>query len=99
MSDSLIASTIKLYERIDPALLPTPARPHIHIQFARHCQGCAGFAYVQLQAHCFECGLARLWVHECHRVFRDRMINVDDMEWVNVELEGLCRECHWPEHG
>jgi len=32
--------------------------------------------------------MAKLWLHECSRVFADRLINAEDLKWFNeVVLE------------
>jgi hypothetical protein len=36
--------------------------------------------------------LLALWVHECRRVFADKLINQEDRSWVDKSISDLCRQ-------
>jgi hypothetical protein len=36
--------------------------------------------------------LLALWVHECRRVFADKLVNYDDKGWVDKAMSDLCRQ-------
>jgi dynein heavy chain, axonemal len=35
--------------------------------------------------------LLALWIHECHRVFCDKLITLQDKEWVENTIRDICR--------
>ncbi len=35
--------------------------------------------------------LVALWIHECHRVFCDKMITLQDKEWVESTIRDMCK--------
>jgi hypothetical protein len=41
--------------------------------------------------------LLALWVHECRRVFADKLVNYDDKGWVDKAMSDLCRTEFPPE--
>jgi hypothetical protein len=41
--------------------------------------------------------LLGLWVHECRRVFADKLVNYDDKNWVDKAMSDLCRQEFPPE--
>lgn len=41
--------------------------------------------------------LLALWVHECRRVFADKLINLEDKAWVDKTINDLCRQEFPPE--
>jgi len=41
--------------------------------------------------------LLALWVHECRRVFADKLVNYDDKGWVDKAISDLCRQEFPPE--
>jgi hypothetical protein len=41
--------------------------------------------------------LLALWVHECRRVFADKLVNYDDKGWVDKAMSDLCRQEFPPE--
>lgn len=38
-----------------------------------------------------------LWVHECQRVFSDKMITLEDKAWVDGAIKDLCKTNFSPE--
>ena len=36
--------------------------------------------------------LLALWVHECRRVFADKLINQEDKAWVDKSISDLCKQ-------
>lgn len=41
--------------------------------------------------------LLALWVHECRRVFADKLVNYDDKGWVDKAISDLCSQEFPPE--
>ncbi len=36
--------------------------------------------------------LLALWVHECRRVFSDKLVSYEDKNWVDKAIFDLCRD-------
>jgi len=36
--------------------------------------------------------LLALWVHECRRVFADKLVNAEDKAWVDKTISDMCRQ-------
>ena len=41
--------------------------------------------------------LLALWVHECQRVFSDKMITLEDKAWIDGAIKELCKSNFVPE--
>ena len=78
LGDKVVLQTIEMYKMISTDLRPTPAKFHYVFNLrdvSKVFQGC-------LMIRPKQCGtkeiFGRLWLHECLRVFHDRLINDDD---------------------
>lgn len=81
MDESVVTSTIEIYQRISEELRATPAKFHYLFNLrdvSKVFQGILMVKPVSLQS---PESLARLWINECLRVFYDRLINNDDKKW------------------
>jgi dynein heavy chain len=89
ITDNIINATQSLYNTISDGLLPTPIRPHYTFNLrdmAKVIQGCL----MTTPKVCEDKkNFVTLWVHECFRVFRDRMINMEDANWVTEQCMEL----------
>ncbi len=91
-AQNIVQSTINVYNTIVEELLPTPAKPHYTFNLrdlAKVFQGCL---MVEPKKIAEPNDFLRLWVHECRRVFQDRLVNDADRAWFDSktqrELEG-----------
>eukprot|EP01012_Entosiphon_sulcatum_P008694 TRINITY_DN14772_c0_g1_i1.p1 TRINITY_DN14772_c0_g1~~TRINITY_DN14772_c0_g1_i1.p1 ORF type:complete len:4302 (+),score=681.03 TRINITY_DN14772_c0_g1_i1:35-12907(+) len=80
LSANVVQATIDVYQTVLDSLLPTPEKSHYTFNLrdlSKVFQGIsmAGPDRVKDEAH-----LARLWLHECERVFADRLVE-NDGEW------------------
>ena len=41
--------------------------------------------------------LLALWVHECQRVFSDKMITLEDKSWIDSAIKDLCKTNFTPD--
>lgn len=41
--------------------------------------------------------LLALWVHECQRVFSDKMITLEDKAWIDTAIKDLCKTNFTPD--
>ena len=80
-ADDLVNATIDIYQQITEELKPTPAKFHYTFNLrdvSKVFQGILMTKPVSVQSGDVLC---RLWMHECCRVFHDRLINKDDKTW------------------
>jgi dynein heavy chain, axonemal len=81
MVDGVVNATIEVYNRISLELLPTPAKFHYTFNLRDISKVFQGILMIKPQK-CQTVDVAmRLWLHECMRVFYDRLINLDDQAW------------------
>jgi dynein heavy chain len=75
LGGSLVAASVEAYSRICSELLPTPSKVHYTFNLRDLSKVVQGLTGVAPGA----CGsreqLARLWLHECCRVFHDRLVS------------------------
>ncbi len=77
-----------MYNTISTELLPTPSKSHYTFNLRDLSKVFQGILagdpskLVMGPVH-----LARLWVHECMRVFRDRLVNDTDRSWFDTLLK------------
>jgi dynein heavy chain len=92
MQNTIVAATLHVYKSAMSELLPTPSKSHYTFNlrdFSRVVQGIAmakptpGFS----PNHVF-----RLWLHECMRVFFDRLVEDSDREWFLKLSESCAKE-------
>lgn len=81
LTSSIVDSTIAVYNKIAEELLPTPAKVHYTFNLRDLSKVFQGMLMVDLQRVEDKTSLVRLWVHECSRVFKDRLINNEDRTW------------------
>ena len=77
---AMVRATVSIYNTVRAELLPTPAKSH-YVYNMRDISKV--FQGMQMLGSTVEDvrGLTRLWVHECLRVFHDRLIDDTDRLW------------------
>ncbi|KAF5829736.1 dynein heavy chain and region D6 of dynein motor-domain-containing protein [Dunaliella salina] len=81
MNQSLLAATIQIYNTIRTEMLPTPSKSHYTFNLrdlAKVVQGCMR---ADPKSTSDRKQILSLWLHECSRVFEDRLNNQADHEW------------------
>ena len=71
-------------------LLPTPARFHYTFNLRDISKVFQGVLMIRPRKCATPDVFARLWVHECQRIFYDRLINEDDQQWFQKLICELC---------
>eukprot|EP00668_Euglena_longa_P039207 GGOE01050460.1.p1 GENE.GGOE01050460.1~~GGOE01050460.1.p1 ORF type:complete len:2722 (-),score=1086.70 GGOE01050460.1:98-8140(-) len=85
-SPTYVQATLDIYHTIVEKLLPTPEKSHYTFNLrdiSKVFQGVSMAEAGLLEDN--EC-LMRLWVHECCRVFQDRLVDDDDCRWFRSVL-------------
>mmetsp|Transcript_5388 Transcript_5388/g.12712 ORF Transcript_5388/g.12712 Transcript_5388/m.12712 type:complete len:4322 (-) Transcript_5388:507-13472(-) len=106
----LVPLTISLWNKTQAKMLPTPAKFHYLFnmrelskvfqgvilasrdRFDRNAEGNFGGNVVSPDGY-----LLALWLHECRRVFADKLISYDDKNWLEKQLFELMRESFTPD--
>ncbi len=78
--DAITLSTLELYNNVCSDMLPTPSRSHYLFNLRDLCKVLEGLlratpGYVDTRD-----SILKLWVHECFRVFHDRLIDQPDRD-------------------
>eukprot|EP00741_Cyanophora_paradoxa_P016907 tig00020943_g16328.t1 len=82
----LIAGTVELYNAISAELLPTPAKSHYLFNLRDLGKVFQGVLLASEARVTAEHQLARLWYHECERVFHDRLVSEEDRKWFHAQM-------------
>ncbi len=85
LTSLVVEATIEVYNTITAELLPTPSKSHYTFNLRDLSKVIQGVLSVKSLEHPRQ--LARLWYHECMRVFSDRLVDDDDRQWFQKLLE------------
>ena len=81
MMAGAVQATIDVYSKVSEELLPTPSKFHYTFNLRDISKVFQGVLMIRPRK-CPDCEtFARLWVHECQRIFYDRFINSEDQKW------------------
>ncbi|GLI62391.1 hypothetical protein VaNZ11_005010 [Volvox africanus] len=89
MTDPLVDATVRLYNAIRSELLPTPSRSHYTFNLRDLSKVVQGVMRADPRSTNDHKQVLSLWLHECSRVFEDRLINDDDHGWFRKQQETL----------
>lgn len=81
LKQSLVDATVDIYNTVTRELLPTPAKSHYTFNLRDISKVFQGVTLGQAEHIQEPNDLIRLWVHECSRVFKDRLVNKEDLSW------------------
>ncbi|XP_029437782.1 dynein heavy chain 2, axonemal isoform X2 [Rhinatrema bivittatum] len=73
-------ATIDLYNIVIQRFLPTPAKIHYLFNLRDISKVFQGMLRAHRDFHDTKQHISRLWIHECFRVFSDRLVDMTDME-------------------
>lgn len=89
----IVQATTDIYFTICTELLPTPSKSHYTFNMRDMGKVFQGMLMASSKTICQPDDLIRLWVHECRRVFKDRLVNGEDRAWfdglVSEKVEGI----------
>lgn len=81
LADKVVTASLRVYKTICAELLPTPAKSHYTFNLRDLAKVFQGVLMGDNRRVTDGEALVRLWVHECKRVFEDRMVSVQDHDW------------------
>ena len=88
-SDDAIRATIEIYDMLKANLRATPAKFHYSFNLrdvSKVVQGMLQCSHMTVNS---TDPFSKLWIHECMRVFADRLINSEDTNWFTQSLHEL----------
>lgn len=86
-ADPIVKTSVETYVKICNDLLPTPSKSHYTFNLRDLSKVVQGMLMVNYENLKGLNTLLLLWLHECSRVFRDRLVDDKDRNWFNDELE------------
>lgn len=81
LGDIMTHATLEIYNTIVSQLLPTPAKIHYLFNLRDISKVFQGLLRASKEYYDTRDSLIKLWVHEVHRVFQDRLINKEDRDF------------------
>ena len=92
LCEPIVSASIELYKTIMAELLPTPSKMHYTFNLRDLGKVFQGILMGDARRITEPLQLTRLWLHECRRVFSDRLTNAEDHAWFRRQCEGLLAE-------
>uniref|UniRef100_A0ABM5EJD6 Dynein axonemal heavy chain 2 isoform X2 n=1 Tax=Pogona vitticeps TaxID=103695 RepID=A0ABM5EJD6_9SAUR len=86
LGNIITEATVELYNSVVQRFLPTPAKIHYLFNLRDISKVFQGMLRAHRDFHDTKASLTRLWIHECFRVFSDRLVDSADMETFVVLL-------------
>ncbi|XP_060896803.1 dynein axonemal heavy chain 2-like [Labrus mixtus] len=80
IGDILTQATLELYYAVSARFLPTPAKIHYLFNLRDISKVFQGLLRAHPDFHDTKNNITRLWIHECFRVFSDRLVDRSDIE-------------------
>ncbi|TMS02286.1 Dynein heavy chain 2, axonemal [Larimichthys crocea] len=80
IGEILTQATLELYYAVSARFLPTPAKIHYLFNLRDISKVFQGLLRAHPDFHDTKNNITRLWIHECFRVFSDRLVDYSDME-------------------
>ncbi|XP_049764343.1 dynein axonemal heavy chain 2 [Schistocerca cancellata] len=81
IAHEITLATIDLYNAVCSKMLPTPTKIHYLFNLRDISKVFQGLLRSHREYHYTKNRMLRLWVHECYRVFNDRLVDEKDIEW------------------
>lgn len=92
LSSATVAATISVFNSIAANLLPTPAKTHYTFNLRDLSKVFQGILMGEPESISLKDEFIRLWVHECVRVFHDRLIDDSDRSWFNTLMSNTVKD-------
>ncbi|KAL9644994.1 hypothetical protein ABK040_004487 [Willaertia magna] len=86
LTDDLTQASINIYKTVCQGLLPTPNKSHYLFNLKDLSKVFQGLISADYESMDSKEQILRLWVHECYRVFYDRLSSEDDRRWLRDRL-------------
>ena len=93
LKDNIVHSTIELYTKVQTSkeLLPTPAKSHYIYNLRDLSKVFQGITKASNRSFVSENDFLKLWAHECSRIFKDRLISIQDQNFFDNLLKDMMK--------
>lgn len=91
LASPVVQATIDVYQRVSAGLLPTPSKSHYTFNLRDLSGAFQGMLSASSRRITTVPAFMRLWIHECRRVFCDRLIDDHDRQWFDTLLADTLR--------
>lgn len=93
LKDTIVSSTIELYNKVQTSkeLLPTPAKSHYIYNLRDLSKVFQGITKASNKSFFNDNDFIKLWAHECSRIFKDRLVSVEDQTFFDNLLQDLVK--------
>ncbi|KAJ3087451.1 Dynein heavy chain 1, axonemal [Quaeritorhiza haematococci] len=88
----IVKASVLIYNTIRAELLPTPAKSHYTFNLRDLSKVIQGLLSADMKTVTAETDIVRLWVHECMRVFQDRLVDQQDKSWFSNMIKSTMTE-------
>lgn len=85
----LTSATLELYTSVSSKMLPTPAKIHYLFNLRDISRVFQGLLRSHNEYHMSRIVMLRLWLHECFRVFSDRLVDHNDLGWFQQTINDI----------
>ena len=92
MKDSVVNTTIYLYQKTSEIFKPTPAKSHYTYNLRDVSKIFQGISKSSPKAIKKDTDMIKLWAHECLRIFQDRLISDQDRERFDDLIKEIVKE-------
>jgi dynein heavy chain, axonemal len=92
MKSGLVSASLYIYQKVCTELLPTPAKMHYIYNLrdiSKVFQGISRSTSLSIKEPTH---MIKLWVHECERVFQDRLISTQDREYFDNLIQDSLKQ-------
>eukprot|EP01063_Lacrimia_lanifica_P030854 TRINITY_DN4987_c0_g4_i2.p1 TRINITY_DN4987_c0_g4~~TRINITY_DN4987_c0_g4_i2.p1 ORF type:complete len:4157 (+),score=1788.38 TRINITY_DN4987_c0_g4_i2:76-12546(+) len=86
-SGEIVDSSIEIYRTICEEILPRPSKPHYTFNLRDIAKVFQGVLSADTRVVKDSNQLVRMWLHECQRVYRDRLVDDQDRGWFDDLLK------------
>jgi len=90
----IVAATLEIFKTVSKELLPSPAKSHYTFNLRDLAKVIQGVMSVDPKVIDGADDVFRVWVHECKRIFQDRLIDNTDQDWFH-KMQGECANKHF----
>ena len=87
LRDRLVGGTISMFSTIISKLLPTPSKSHYVFNLRDISKVFHGIILTQPDSISSITDVVKLWYHECCRVFQDRLVSIEDRDWLGEKMK------------
>lgn len=85
----VVKATVEMYNNLRAELLPTPSKSHYTFNLRDLSKVVQGVMRADPRNTAVPTQVLSLWLHECSRVFEDRLINDEDHAWFRAQQDTL----------